>query len=173
MENSIILHEMFCGVGPLIHKILWKGWRTSQQGRVEYEDYFNEFVVLWLKRREKYDPARGAMTTFAGMMALNFVRAEIKKNDRRPQMSQFDDSLFNTPAAKGSHWEVPTSKVDFSDAELQLIEAYEHQPSKKAIGLAKRLCDATQMDKTKLLELAETIQEKVALRQKPRRSVLA
>lgn len=161
MENSIILHEMFCGVGPLIHKILWKGWTTSQQGRVEYGDYFQEFVVLWLKRREKYDPTRGAMTTFAGMMALNFVRAEIKKNDRRPKTHQFDANIYDEPSAE---WDIAVAKVEFSEAELDLIEAYEHQPSKKAIGLTKRLCDSTQIDKNKLLELADSIQEKVALR---------
>lgn len=168
MLTSILRDPMFDGVGPLIHKILYKGWTTSQQNNVSYEDFFQDFVVLWLKRRGKYDPSRGKMTTFAGTVALNFVRHKIK------QAKHPKHYVYQAWGQNGeSDFDTARHTVDFTAEEMALITAYENQESKKAIGLAKRLCEATQTDKNKLMDTMESIQHKVALRSRKAIVVLA
>lgn len=158
MITAMLNEPMFDGVGPLLHKILHKGWRTSMQNRISYEDYFQDFVVLWLKRRGKFDPARGMMTTFAGTVALNYVRAQIKKAKYRTSYGFGQEDGFDI---SGPH-------VEFDAEELQLIETYQRLDNKKAIGLAKRLCQATNMDKTELMDAMESIQTKVQKRAEPK-----
>jgi len=160
--NTILSEPMFCGAGPLIHKILYKGWHTSQQNRVSYDDYFQDFVVIWLKYKHKFDPTRGQMTTFAGTVALNFVRAQIKKSDRRSRIQYVSTNAYGECVTL----DVTGIPAEFDKDELAVIEAYERLESRKAIGLTRRLCQATETNKDKLLDTIEGIKEKVTKRTK-------
>jgi hypothetical protein len=169
MLNAILSEPMFCGAGPLIHQILYKGWSTSQQNRVSYEDYFQDFVVIWLKYKHKFDPARGKMTTFAGTVALNFVRAQIKKSDRRSRVRYF--SVQSCPFDEDFQFDVAVAPTEFDADELAVIEAYDRLESHKKIGLTRRLCQATEISKDKLLDTMEGIRDKV--RNRDKRAVVA
>lgn len=157
MITTMLNEPMFDGVGPLIHKILHKGWKTSMQNRVSYEDYFQDFVVLWLKRRSKFDPSRGMMTTFAGTVALNYVRGQIKKS-KHPK---------NHGYGQEDNFDISAPHVEFDNEELRLIETYQRLDNKKAIGLVKRLCQATNMEKKQVLEAMDSIKTKVKQRSEP------
>jgi len=151
MLPAIINDPVFNGVGLFIHKIIHKGWLTSQRNNVPYEDYLQDFTVLWLKRRSKYDASRGAMTTFAGVVARSFVLKRIRTSKNKKNSTKHYSGVYD----------IDQRGFNPDAEEIALIEAYEKLESKKAIGIVNRLCTSTQMNQIKVMELAESIQHKV------------
>lgn len=158
MITQELKEPIFDGVGYLLHKILHQGWQSSVANRISYEDYFHDFVLIWLAKRHKYNPDRGAMTTFASAVAINYVRNCIQKT-RLPK-----NQVYTQYEA------IDVAGVDCSltEEEYHLVETHNEMQHKRAKGLIKRLCKEAELDKKNLMETLENIQEKVRERQRPR-----
>lgn len=155
ITTSLLEDPVFEGVGRFIHKILHKGWSSSCRKHISYEDYFQEFVVLWLSRKHKYDPARGKQTTFAAIVAQNYVRGQIKKLGR--------SSHAQTRRLADAQGELP-GQLEFTEEEEAVILAYGNRDSRSKQRIIGHLCAETQINPRDMMTTLESIQTKVRIR---------
>lgn len=81
---SIIINSgEFDGNGAWVHKILHKAWLSCYKDDQEYEDFFCDFLIIWYKRRAKFDATRARITTFLRMIADSYVRSKLRSKRRR------------------------------------------------------------------------------------------
>ena len=81
--STVIDSGEFDGNGAWVHTILHKAWLSCYKNEQEYEDFFCDFLVLWYKRKGRYDASRSKLTTFIRMIAESYIRSKLRSKRRR------------------------------------------------------------------------------------------
>jgi len=121
--STVISSGEFDGNGAWVHQILHKAWLSCYKEDQEYEDFFCDFLVIWYKRRPKYDPARSKMTTFIQMIATSYVRSKLRSKRRRSSSRKHegcdvDIAVYDEPATTSPLVDVYTQSRKRSVASL-------------------------------------------------------
>jgi hypothetical protein len=123
--NQIIASGELDGNGAWAHKILHKAWLSCYKDEQEYEDFFSDFLVIWYKRRPKYDPKRSGLTTFMHLTAQSFVRSKLRSKKRRAHLRKVTDFTVDVAA------------YDRTEPRSVLLDCYDKSKSRSVESLAK------------------------------------
>lgn len=66
-----VAHTELDGIGNLIASIVT---RISRKWQKDFDELFQEAVVIYLENKHKYDPARGQLTTFVSFLIQTRLR---------------------------------------------------------------------------------------------------
>ena len=70
MSKLEIDKDFLAEYGDMISKYIWS---KALEGREEYENLYNDVIIKLLEHKDKYDPDRGAVTTWVTWVMMSVV----------------------------------------------------------------------------------------------------
>ena len=143
--STVISSGEFDGNGAWVHQILHKAWLSCYKEDQEYEDFFCDFLVIWYKRRPKYDPTRASLTTFIHMTATSYIRCKLRSKRRRSSTRRHDDC------------EVDVAVYDEPQDQSPLVVVYAKSRKRSVASLAVAAGMTEQQCRDELADMAEAV----------------
>ena len=118
----------------LIRKIAWSFQKSTH---LEYDDLFQEAAFAYLKAMKKYNPKKGAITTYSFYCMTSHLKNYVKKQNQYNLNIAFDEEI--TPLMSVSNYikELPIDAKEIVNLILEQPLKYSLMPAKdvkKEIG---------------------------------------